>query len=952
MVDWPGTPQQPQWPGSPVKQDAAQWPGTPIKQEAAQWPGTPQAAPTEQPSFTGDVAKAAGAGWEKIKEGATQPGMLRVPKILGGASEILGAPISAAGSAIERQFPAIKQAQEAERPWWSPKLESPAEVIGTGIGLIGGKAIKPGLAEKPPTPIGPSREFVTQQENALHQIVQASEADKLDILKKTEALPEETKNPVMQEKFYHHIEEPNRAPIVGFRKDAAEIEKKLPPVSQGMTRLWRGNKPGEIGTATQFTNDLPGIALPFRKAYSGDISYVDVPSSQLSKFEQRVGAAAKAEFNLPPEIAKQALKVDHVSDARGLTDYEKTMFDQTVGLIQKERAETYNRITQAGYPIEELTSQVHRVVKGKAPQFDQFEGSAAADPIMGLGRGLPRVTSSMMERKYFALEDQNGNRFVVAKSDAGGTLFHGGKETPTTIPHEITPGNSFSIGGKNFKVVQATTKEIEENSTTRYYKNAWANTADDLVRLKRVERGINYLEQLKTTPEWQQFATMDKMKAPPDWIPTKLPQLEGWRMHPKLAHVFDDFYGGRSVLAEKIAKINRFATRSIFWQPNPHIENVLGHWYTGRGWDWITPYGLRSLFVDGAKAIKHVVTLDKEYQQMLREGSALQLARVANQDFYQQLAKRVGMEFEKDPNRWGNIFKTMGFNGIADGVNAYYNGVSKVLWGANDIFMMQRVLELERKGLTRVKAIKEAEKHIPPYRIPSEVMRSRAWSELMQNPSIFIFNRYHYGVWKAYANVLKDLHQGTPKEKFDALGNMVALGVLSFVIYPYISEGLQKLTGDPNVKKLARGPASIPTGLYELWQGDRSLGQFISSVMTFAPGTKEIGEFMSNLDWFTGRHIVEPDDLKNGRWGRVAAQIVNHAAETMVSPYQVLDQYVKDKDAKGPIRVAIDQLVGMKEPTERQLRGKAAAQAIQAKEAAKRAAKPRGLIESFGGPWQ
>src|ERR1035437_6601409 len=28
-MDWPGTPTQPQWPGTPAKQDTPQWPGTP-----------------------------------------------------------------------------------------------------------------------------------------------------------------------------------------------------------------------------------------------------------------------------------------------------------------------------------------------------------------------------------------------------------------------------------------------------------------------------------------------------------------------------------------------------------------------------------------------------------------------------------------------------------------------------------------------------------------------------------------------------------------------------------------------------------------------------------------------------------------------------------------------------------------------------------------------------------
>lgn len=103
------------------------------------------------------------------------------------------------------------------------------------------------------------------------------------------------------------IEPPRReVPIVQFRRDAAEIEKGLPPVAEGQTRLWRGNRPGEAGQNPQFTNDLPGIALPFRKFYGGDVSYVDVPTTDLAKYEQKVGSAPGAEFTLPPELASGA----------------------------------------------------------------------------------------------------------------------------------------------------------------------------------------------------------------------------------------------------------------------------------------------------------------------------------------------------------------------------------------------------------------------------------------------------------------------------------------------------------------------------------------------------------------------------------------------------------------------------------------------------------------------
>jgi len=95
-------------------------------------------------------------------------------------------------------------------------------------------------------------------------------------------------------------------PIVRHRETAAIVEAAAPPVAEGMTRLWRGNRPNETGAGLNFTNDLPGIALPFREAYGGELSYVDVPSSQLADFEIKAGAAPGAEFHLPADLAATA----------------------------------------------------------------------------------------------------------------------------------------------------------------------------------------------------------------------------------------------------------------------------------------------------------------------------------------------------------------------------------------------------------------------------------------------------------------------------------------------------------------------------------------------------------------------------------------------------------------------------------------------------------------------
>lgn len=102
---------------------------------------------------------------------------------------------------------------------------------------------------------------------------------------------------------------PGQSPIVRFRADAERINATVPPPKKGWTRLWRGNRPGEVGKNPSFTNDLAGIALPFREAYQGDLSYVDVPTADLGRFENRGAVAPGAEFTLPKGHASRATVV-------------------------------------------------------------------------------------------------------------------------------------------------------------------------------------------------------------------------------------------------------------------------------------------------------------------------------------------------------------------------------------------------------------------------------------------------------------------------------------------------------------------------------------------------------------------------------------------------------------------------------------------------------------------
>jgi len=98
----------------------------------------------------------------------------------------------------------------------------------------------------------------------------------------------------------------NTSRIQNLIRKAHSIESQLPAVKSGMTRLWRGNRPGEEGQNPTFTNSLVGIALPFLEQYGGNLTYIDIPTQDLAKYIDRVASSPDSEFTVTPELAKTA----------------------------------------------------------------------------------------------------------------------------------------------------------------------------------------------------------------------------------------------------------------------------------------------------------------------------------------------------------------------------------------------------------------------------------------------------------------------------------------------------------------------------------------------------------------------------------------------------------------------------------------------------------------------
>jgi len=591
---------------------------------------------------------------------------------------------------------------------------------------------------------------------------------------------------------------------------------------------------------------------------------------------------------------------------------DQDLYDKYFKPWVDEQSDLYGEIKKISPKIaEDFSPHIHRMVVGKTKEIDPWMGEAgeAANPISGY---RSRSASSLKERVYYAIESEKGTRKLVAMTDHGPMVIEGGQSIPLArYQGEATKvGDKFKVNGENWEVKQARTAEIESQTSTRYHKNAMASTIKNVIQLRAVARALNELERLKATPEWAQYTIKlrEGANVPGDWKTVSFPPFYGYAFEPKFANVIEDFWTYKKpALGEKIAGITRFAVQSLFWNPIVHGANVAYHWATARGWDWLHPIIMAKLPMRMARSVLEVTTQGSKYQQLLREGSGLIYGSVANEEFYRVILKTFGESVKREPWKWDPVARAMGV-GPSDLVKMLYGASSRALWSVSDMLMMERVLELEDKGMSTRAAIAEAERHIPNYRIPPEVLKSRIFAQALKDPSLTAFSRYHYGMFKSYGEMAKDLAgpHATLKQRWDAMGNIFATALLMTVVTPMINRKIQQMTGDKNIEMGPRGSTTIAQEAFDMWRG-KPIEQVIQNSITLTPVVRFGLEVYSGADLFTHKPLIEPSDLQHHRWGRIAGEAAESTAEHMIAPYAAVQQAIGSKQ---PLKVAGSEALG------------------------------------------
>lgn len=649
------------------------------------------------------------------------------------------------------------------------------------------------------------------------------------------------------------------------------------------------------------------------KAREADSAHVDLPGKQAGK--TNIESLSPPDKKVWDEYL--APKVNEVND-----------FKDAIRAVDKDKI---------GPDIEHY---IARIAKGDTSEYNMLK--AADDPTQPVN-GLKTNAGMAKERVFQSLERvSDGKRFVVQERPDGLTVWTNGKGERIRDPsYKFEANQPYSLtdaktGQKyDFIMRHAMTDEIKANARGRdgkgkmmdYYQNAALSVAMAHAQLGAMARNMTELARISSTPKFEALTAQpgsDKAKAHPDWVKSKITNFGETVMDPQLREVFDDYAKSGFDSPELLRQLNQRVTKLLFWMPTAHILNVAAHWFVGRGFD---NANLVSLYETGTRAIQSVMKQDITQKRLLDAGASLIYPTVRNRDFIEKAAKAVGEEFVRDPSTWGPLADKLHVP-LKKLSQLVYDNSSKVMWAANDMFMTQRILELERKGHSTEQAIKMAERDIPNYRIPQRLIgngeKGRILAKWMADPTTTSFGRYHVGMFMSYANIVKDAvgKDASLGDRYEAVGKMMALGVMAFVLKPMFDSLAKTVTGNSDATANARGPLSIPTHLNEARKGHEDIASAARSTMTIPPLWTSIIEAYNNKDW-RGKSIVEPGDMAKGRYDKALVQEGEHFARGLVSPLGTFSTAEKKASepgaagvAKATGRAVRDQALDIKNPSD------------------------------------
>jgi hypothetical protein len=415
---------------------------------------------------------------------------------------------------------------------------------------------------------------------------------------------------------------------------------------------------------------------------------------------------------------------------------------------------------------------------------------------------------------------------------------------PGTLAGRIFVGKD----GTRYRLGQATTREIEAQTGTRYYKNALASAMIDHSETMQIARAHAFLEHLKTDPDAQKFmAPREQGWQHSGWVTPRLETFQNYVMEPRVAAELNVIAGrmadrSHASILKGLQTINRYLVGVGFFNPLIHVPNVAINWTADRGTlRYLNPASYVRWGQSTVKAWNAAMHINRDYTDVMFHGGGVMRERGAAADVRDSILDMVRREMRENPSVLEGLATQLGRT-TKDIINSPYWLSHHITWAFNDLAYLQRVFEREAEGMTRQQAIAETDRFIPNYRIPGAVAplaglgpKSETVGSVLRGKAL-IFMPYHYGVLKAIGQSVKGLVMGpTVRDRIEAADKMAAVAILLTVAAPAMDSVFRWMTGDKHAQARRPGVLAPISNTLKVARGDLPIDYALESAFTPSP---------------------------------------------------------------------------------------------------------------------
>lgn len=542
---------------------------------------------------------------------------------------------------------------------------------------------------------------------------------------------------------------------------------------------------------------------------------------------------------------------------------------------QEELAALRKKAEELGMPVGtefDVGQNRYRQYGGKEHTWKEFWENKT-----GMGEKMAEEASAIKERNVFQTED---GRVIQLARHTNKTVVYEWKKGEKRRIQEIKGSDLITKGSEvaGSKLVDGAVHAIEKASGGQitYFKNALASQSMKLLELRKMVRDAELIQNLTKSDLFKEIGRSPETSVheiPKGWkTPAnidKIPQLRGWFFDPRTAAIIEDF---AKVWDNTLwTKLSGQIVKNMMLNPLPHIFNEVMHLWNARGLTgWLPGTGLGRFSGTAKDAWKSVTTQDAFYREVMREGGSILGADPRNNNYFNTMLRDAG---EKAYN---TVAVKKGLEKLGITPLKWYNALSKastkVMWVTRDVMYIQYVKELQNihkkrfgTDLPTSEAIREAERHMPNYRMPPTVLKSRELSKVLQNPNVSMFARYHIGMVRSMVETVKDLNPknlSSPEGRAhfkNGVDTLLAIGVAMGVLYPLMDMMAEEVFG-AGAKQRRAGPYHLMKAVGEVATGERDASALVYPVFTFNPMLLTLGQLAFNKNLFTGKPIYHPED--------------------------------------------------------------------------------------------